>query len=195
MDHPEAIGERLARADESALEDAYATYAPAVLAYVRRYVGADEAEDVLQRTFLDVWRNARRYDPRQRFTGWLFTIAHRRAIDALRARRHHVVDVESIRDLVGEDGRRRWSVSPTLPTCGGGWGAFPTTSVRCWSWPTSPTCPSARSPRASTYRWERSRREPPAAPDASARSCVPSTEHREERTDDRAHARAGTRGQ
>ena len=100
-----SIGERLARRDETALEDAYAAYGSTVLAYVRRYVGPDEAEDVLQRTFLDVWRNAVRYDPRQRFTGWLFTIAHRRAVDTLRARRHQVVNVESIRELAGEDGQ------------------------------------------------------------------------------------------
>ena len=101
----QAIGVRLARREERALEDAYAAYAQTVLAYVSRYVGRDEAEDVLQRTFLDVWRHASRYDPSQRFTGWLFTIARRRSIDALRARRHHVVDVESLRELSGEDGR------------------------------------------------------------------------------------------
>lgn len=100
-----AIGLRFARQEESALEEAYAAYAPTVLSYVSRYVGRDEAEDVVQRTFLDAWRNAGRYDPGQRFTGWLFTIAHRRAIDTLRARRHQVVDVESLRELSGEDGR------------------------------------------------------------------------------------------
>ncbi len=101
----QAIGRRLARREEHALEDAYAAYAPMVLAYVSRYVGRDEAEDVTQRTFLDAWRHAGRYDPGQRFAGWLFTIAHRRAVDALRARRHRVVDVESLRELSGEDGR------------------------------------------------------------------------------------------
>ncbi len=100
-----AIGLRLADHDETALEDAYAAYAPAVLTYVSKYVGRDDAEDVLQRTFLDAWRHAGRYDPGQRFTGWLFTIAHRRAVDTLRGRRHQVVDVETIRDLTGEDGR------------------------------------------------------------------------------------------
>ncbi len=100
-----SIGVRLASQDETALEDAYTAYAPTVLAYVGRFVGRDEAEDVLQRTFLDAWRGAGRYDPKLRFTGWLFTIAHRRAIDTLRARRHQVVDAEAFRDLVGEDGR------------------------------------------------------------------------------------------
>jgi RNA polymerase sigma-70 factor (ECF subfamily) len=105
VDSGQSIGVRLARRDESALEDAYAAYAPSVLSYLRRYVGANEAEDVLQRTFLDVWRHAGRYDPAQRFTGWLFTIAHRRAIDTLRTQRHAVVDVDALRELVGEDGR------------------------------------------------------------------------------------------
>ena len=105
MDQGQAIGARLARGDESALEDAYAAYSRSLLAFLRRYVGVDEAEDVLQRTFLDVWRSAGRYDPAQRFSTWLFTVAHRRAVDTLRTRRHQVVDVESLRDLVGEDGR------------------------------------------------------------------------------------------
>lgn len=105
MDPGQSIGLRLARREERALEDAYAEFAPTVLAYVSRYVGPDEAEDVLQRTFLDAWRSAHRYDPRQRFSGWLFTIAHRRAVDTLRARRHRVVDVDSVRELTGEDGR------------------------------------------------------------------------------------------
>ena len=104
MESGQAIGVRLAHREEAALEDAYALYGPSLLAYLRRYVG-DEAEDVLQRTFLDVWRHAGRYDADQRFSTWLFTIAHRRAVDTLRTRRHRVVPVEAARDLVGEDGR------------------------------------------------------------------------------------------
>ncbi len=99
------IGVRLAARDGAALEEAYAEYAPSILAFLRRYVGHDEAEDVLQRTFMDAWRAADRFDPDQRLGAWLFTIAHRRAVDALRSRRHDVVPVEVVRDLVGEDGR------------------------------------------------------------------------------------------
>jgi RNA polymerase sigma factor (sigma-70 family) len=105
MEGGQAIGVRLAGRDSQALEDAYAVYAPGILSFLRRYVGPDDAEDVLQRTFLDAWRGAHTFDPEQRLGAWLFTIAHRRAIDTLRSRKHDVVPVDALRDLVGEDGR------------------------------------------------------------------------------------------
>ena len=105
MEPGQAIGQRLSRREAGALEEAYAEYAQVVRAYAVRLVGQADADDVVQRTFLDVWRNASRLDSAERFTGWLFTIARRRAIDQLRSRRHEVVDVDQARQLVGEDGR------------------------------------------------------------------------------------------
>jgi RNA polymerase sigma-70 factor (ECF subfamily) len=105
MEPDPGLGERFRRRDEAALEETVRRLGPPLLTYLRRYVGRDEAEDVLQQTLVDAWRRADRYDPAQRFTGWLFTIAHRRAVDALRSRRHTVVDVAALRDLVGDDGR------------------------------------------------------------------------------------------
>ena len=101
----QAIGLRLAKREQSALADAYAAFAPGMLSYVTRFVGPSDAEDVVQRTFLDAWRFAPSYDPQRRFSGWLFTIARRRALDTLRARRVPTIDLELATDLVGEDGR------------------------------------------------------------------------------------------
>ena len=99
-----ALGLRLADHEQAALADAYAAYSSSLLTYLTRMVGAVDAEDVLQRTFLDAWRHADSYDPQHRFAGWLFTIARNRAVDTLRARRAHV-GLEAAGDLVGEDGR------------------------------------------------------------------------------------------
>ena len=105
MDAEDQLGRRLADGEESALEECYALLGPTVLTYLRRYVGPDEAEDVLQSTFLDLWRHTGRYDPSLSLAGWVFMIARRRAIDALRQRRPAVVGLDALRDLVGDDGR------------------------------------------------------------------------------------------
>ena len=105
MDSGQSIGVRLARRDESALEDAYAAYGPSVLTYLRRYVGANDAEDVLQRTFLDVWRARRALRPGPAVHR--LAVHHRPPARDRHAatRRHAVVDVDALRELVGEDGR------------------------------------------------------------------------------------------
>ncbi len=73
--------------DESAVEAAYRLLAPTVLAYLRRVLPAADAEDVLQRTFLDVWRSRAQYDTSRPLAGWVMGIAKHRAIDLLRSRR------------------------------------------------------------------------------------------------------------
>lgn len=44
-----------------------------------------EAADVVQESFLRVWKNIRRYDPGQKFTTWLYKIVANLCIDRLRA--------------------------------------------------------------------------------------------------------------
>ena len=52
---------------------------------VRILRDAREAEDVLQEVFLQVWREARKFDPgRASVRTWLFTLARSRALDRLR---------------------------------------------------------------------------------------------------------------
>jgi RNA polymerase sigma-70 factor (ECF subfamily) len=46
-----------------------------------------DAEDVAQETFLRLWKDAARYEPRARVTTWLHRIAHNLCIDRLRGRR------------------------------------------------------------------------------------------------------------
>jgi RNA polymerase sigma-70 factor (ECF subfamily) len=46
-----------------------------------------EAEDVAQETFLRLWKDAARFEPKARVTTWLHRIAHNLCIDRLRGRR------------------------------------------------------------------------------------------------------------
>lgn len=98
------LAERLRDGDPRALEDCYREHGPLVRNYLRRYVGRDDAEDLLQQVFLELWRGHRRIDPTRPPVALALAIARRRAVDHLRKRRHVVVDVEVLRELAGESG-------------------------------------------------------------------------------------------
>jgi RNA polymerase sigma factor (sigma-70 family) len=99
------LGARLAAGEEGAINECYSALGPMVLGYLRRFVSRDEAEDVLQRVFYEVWRNRDRYDPARSLEAWVLGIARKRAIDQLRRRHANVMPLEELRDIAGDDGR------------------------------------------------------------------------------------------
>lgn len=77
---------RIGRGDSAAFEELYDELSPAVHGLARRVVrDPARAEDVTQEVFLEVWRKATRFDEgRGKARTWVMTIAHRRAVDAVR---------------------------------------------------------------------------------------------------------------
>jgi RNA polymerase sigma-70 factor, ECF subfamily len=51
---------------------------------------SDEAQDVVQESFIRVWRHLSRFDGRVRFTTWLYQIVTRLCLDRLKARRRRL---------------------------------------------------------------------------------------------------------
>ncbi|GGK85505.1 RNA polymerase sigma factor [Sphaerisporangium melleum] len=99
------LGIRLARGEEAALAECYRTHAALVAGYLRRFVPAQDIEDVRQVVFSEAWRSRHRYDPRRSLEAWLLGIARNRAIDHLRARGVATVPLESVGEPAGGDGR------------------------------------------------------------------------------------------
>jgi RNA polymerase sigma-70 factor (ECF subfamily) len=77
----------VARGDELALEACYDRYRLILFGLILRILhDREEAEDVLQEVFLQVWRRAGDFDEaRGRAFTWLVTIARSRALDRLRS--------------------------------------------------------------------------------------------------------------
>jgi RNA polymerase sigma-70 factor (ECF subfamily) len=79
---------RMAAGDESALGELYDRWSPLVHSVVIRVVGdPDDAEELVEETFWQAWRQAGRYDAsRGGISGWLVVIARSRALDRVRLR-------------------------------------------------------------------------------------------------------------
>lgn len=79
---------RMAAGDESALGTLYDRWAPLVHSVVLRVVGdPDDAEELVEETFWQAWRQAGRYDAsRGAISGWLVVMARSRALDRVRLR-------------------------------------------------------------------------------------------------------------
>ena len=77
----------IARQDESALAELYDRYRVILFGLLVRILNSrEEAEDVLQEVFLQVWRRAADFDEnRGRPFTWLVTLARSRGIDRLRS--------------------------------------------------------------------------------------------------------------
>jgi RNA polymerase sigma factor (sigma-70 family) len=70
--------------------------------FLRASVGPHEADDCFQETFIAALRAYPRLRGDSSLRGWLFTIAHRKALDAHRARGRRAMPVADLPETVGE---------------------------------------------------------------------------------------------
>ena len=82
----EAVVALVARAEEAALSELYERYGAAAYRLARRIVRDPAlAEDVVQESFLAIWRGAARFVPeRARAVAWIMMLVHRRSVDLVR---------------------------------------------------------------------------------------------------------------
>jgi RNA polymerase sigma-70 factor (ECF subfamily) len=123
---------RVRDGDDSAFDDLLRRFKGPVFNYVCRQVSNEtDAEDIAQNVFVQVYRNAKNYQPSAKFTTWLFTIARNLCLNEFRRRRRH--PLQSLDEMTSsEDG------ADTLPV--------------------QHADPSARSPSAESAERERQRR-------------------------------------
>lgn len=78
---------RVAGGDQRAFADLYDLLSSRVFGLILRVlVNRSQSEEVLQEVFLEVWQSAGRFAPNKgQGRTWILTIAHRRAVDRVRA--------------------------------------------------------------------------------------------------------------
>jgi RNA polymerase sigma-70 factor, ECF subfamily len=86
-DSPEDRLARVAAGDKRAFAELYDATAARIFGLVRRLlVDPAQSEEVTQEIYLEIWQTASRYQPeRGSAMSWMLTMAHRRAVDRVRA--------------------------------------------------------------------------------------------------------------
>jgi RNA polymerase sigma-70 factor (ECF subfamily) len=84
---------RIAAGDKLAMQALFARHRTLVYRWLLRFVGNEtNAEDLLSDVFLDVWRQADRFEGRSSVSTWLLSIARFKALSARRRRTHAELD-------------------------------------------------------------------------------------------------------
>ena len=100
MDDDELIA-AMADGDDTALRELFTRHAPWLAARLRAILPAADVEDVLQESFLAVWRGAHRYRPEGSPGGWLWGITRRQAALWLRRRGPDALPLAALDTLAG----------------------------------------------------------------------------------------------
>ena len=94
---------QVAAGDQSAFDELYKTYSPAVFNYLLRLVNEPSvAEELLQDVFLAMWQGAGHFREQAKVKTWLLRIAHHQAVSWLRHNRA-VTALDDLAELAGDD--------------------------------------------------------------------------------------------
>jgi RNA polymerase sigma-70 factor (ECF subfamily) len=92
----EALIGRIATGDKVAMQVLFARHHVRVYRFVLRLVrDQTKAEDLISEVFLDVWRQAGKFEARSAVSTWLLAIARYKALSALRRRPDEELDEET----------------------------------------------------------------------------------------------------
>lgn len=92
----EVLVQLIAGGDKDAMRVLFARHNVRVFRFLTRIVGNDAtAEDLVNEVFLEVWRNAGRFEARSQVSTWILAIARFKALASMRRRQHDELDEEA----------------------------------------------------------------------------------------------------
>ncbi|WP_282608492.1 RNA polymerase sigma factor [Pelagibius sp. Alg239-R121] len=88
QESPTVLIERVAQGDEEAFASLYSTLEPRVYRFIYSKLNDSfEAADILNETFLEVWKSAGKFQGRSKATTWIFGIAYHKVMDHYRKKK------------------------------------------------------------------------------------------------------------
>lgn len=103
----QAVLKRIASGDRTAVDDCISSYGGLIWSLAKKMLrNPDDAEDAAQEIFVDIWKNAGRFDESQSSeTTFIAMIAKRRLIDRIRFQSRRI-SADSIEDVLAEPAGR-----------------------------------------------------------------------------------------
>ena len=103
----QGILQRIAAGDKTAVQDCLNAYSGLIWSLARRMSpNIDDAEDAVQEIFIDIWKNAKRFDSAQSSeTTFVAMLARRRLIDRLRYANRRI-SADSLEDVASDPSNR-----------------------------------------------------------------------------------------
>lgn len=106
---------RFQTGDMEAFQQLFQKYSPSVINFAFQFVGTRaRAEEIAQEVFLQVYRWQKRYEPKAKFSTWLFKIANNHCLNEVRKGEYRVTR-ESLDPLNSEGEKQTRDIPDTNP--------------------------------------------------------------------------------
>jgi RNA polymerase sigma-70 factor (ECF subfamily) len=87
----------------------YQRYEPEMIRYIQRISGIDPAEsqDILQESFIKIWRNLNEFDASLKLSSWIYRVVHNETISYIRKKKSYGKDnirnIELFKNMIMEE--------------------------------------------------------------------------------------------
>lgn len=77
-------------------------YEKKIYFYLKRLTGWDQlsVEDMVEETFIKIYKNLRGFDVKLKFSSWLYRIAHNVGVDFLKAQKQNSVNIDDLEEVL-----------------------------------------------------------------------------------------------
>jgi RNA polymerase sigma-70 factor (ECF subfamily) len=95
--------QKISNGDEQAIADFYRLYETRLYKFIKSKLNDSfEAYDILNETFLEVWKKANTFQGRSKVSTWLFGIAYYKTMDRLRKKKLVLMGDDDFSDIIDE---------------------------------------------------------------------------------------------